>query len=278
LACLSIYATDALSHRFWKFYQPEHFPDVTENEVALYGEVVRDAYRQADIILAELQRKLAADTRLVIVSDHGFEALQGDGGRVVPRTEPLQAWLDGRSVDATVLRQGAKLRVHAAEGSLDEALAEFVEAHRLGTGAAVFRVEPIPGAPQARGVAVTDHETGVELNGLFADGRRLDSMLRPAKGMSGDHHRDGIFIGTGPGTLAGKTAHIEAIDVTPIVLAGLQIPVGADMVGRVPEGLWPGEQRAGSWSIVREEIRFVDAPDQLGDDVNQALRALGYVD
>ena len=195
LACFSIYATDALSHRFWRFHEPERFTDVTDAEVARYGEVVRDAYRQADTILGELVQMLPEQADIIVVSDHGFQALDGDGGRVVPRTEPLESWLRSRGINATVLRQGAKLRVHSTSDELDRVLGEFVQAHQLETEAPIFRIESIPHAPSARGLAVIDHQEGVSLDATFRDGRGLDTVLRSAHGMSGDHHRDGIFFG-----------------------------------------------------------------------------------
>jgi predicted AlkP superfamily phosphohydrolase/phosphomutase len=277
VASFNLYATDALSHRFWRYHDPEHFDAVSADEGERYGEVVRDAYRQADEILGELRQMIGEETRLLVVSDHGFQALSSHGAlRMLPRTEPVINWLGEHGLRAEVLRQGAKLRVLAGSGELTESLDAFVQAHRLMTGEAVYRVEGIPDDDAALGLAVIAEH--LEPEALLLSGKELRTLLKPAEGFSGDHHPEGIVIATGPRVIPGANTNIDAIDFTPIVLAGLGIAQGEDMVGRVPDGLWPSAGVGPSWSRLRGEVEYVPTEELPGEETKQALRALGYLD
>ena len=87
-----------------------------------------------------------------------------------------------------------------------------------------------------------------------------------------------FFLATGPGLKPVQGVDIEAVDLSPIVLAALGIAPGEDMQGTVPDGLWRSRTPVASWSSVRNEITYVPSDDQRSEDVNESLRALGYVD
>jgi predicted AlkP superfamily phosphohydrolase/phosphomutase len=79
--------TDALSHRFWRHYEPHLFPDVTEAEVRQYGDMIPRAYEMADRAIGRLMKLVNRDTLVVVVSDHGFEAANTatEGGKFCGR-------------------------------------------------------------------------------------------------------------------------------------------------------------------------------------------------
>jgi hypothetical protein len=277
VASFTGYATDALSHRFWRFHEPDRFPGSDELEQGRYGEIVRDTYRQADLLLGELISIIPPETRLVVLSDHGFQALVvTEGVRMIPRTEALASWLSERECQAEVLRQGGKLRVLSSDARLVQLLQAFVAEQVVVKGQPLFRVETIPGEAQALGLAVIAER--LEPTSILATGEPLTSLMRPAAGLSGDHHPEGIFMAVGPGVTEGGVVDISALDLTPILLAALGIPKGDDMPGRVPDGLWPGAGTTPTWSHLREGIDYVEAGEEVGDALNQELRALGYVD
>lgn len=62
---------DWVSHVFMPFHPPR-MAGVNERDFELYQHVVTGAYRLQDLLLADLLRHCAADTNLVLVSDHGF--------------------------------------------------------------------------------------------------------------------------------------------------------------------------------------------------------------
>jgi len=55
----------------------------------------------------------------------------------------------------------------------------------------------------------------------------------PLRRMEGTHRVDGIFVAAGPAIRSQRTLRAGIADVTPTILAGLGVPVPADMEGRV---------------------------------------------
>jgi hypothetical protein len=65
---------DAFSHRFWRYYEPQVFDDVTEADVVRYGDMVPRVYETADRAVGRLVKLADEDTVIAVISDHGFEA------------------------------------------------------------------------------------------------------------------------------------------------------------------------------------------------------------
>jgi arylsulfatase A-like enzyme len=65
---------DAFSHRFWRYYEPQLFDDVSEKDVERYGGLVPQVYEAADRAVGRLMQLAEKDTVLAVISDHGFEA------------------------------------------------------------------------------------------------------------------------------------------------------------------------------------------------------------
>jgi len=66
---------DVVSHRFWRFHDPEAFEHAPPPEaVAQFGDVVRDAYARVDTVIGELLDALPTAT-VIVVSDHGMHAV-----------------------------------------------------------------------------------------------------------------------------------------------------------------------------------------------------------
>jgi predicted AlkP superfamily phosphohydrolase/phosphomutase len=71
---LFLVANDPVSHCFWHFYEPEAFPGVDARQAARLGALIPNFYAHNDAFLGALLAKLAKDTVVLIVSDHGFQA------------------------------------------------------------------------------------------------------------------------------------------------------------------------------------------------------------
>ncbi len=74
LACY-LGGTDVVAHRFWRYMEPgvfEHPP--TADEVERFGNAIRDYYRYIDSWIGRLRARMPAETRVVVVSDHGMRA------------------------------------------------------------------------------------------------------------------------------------------------------------------------------------------------------------
>jgi hypothetical protein len=79
--------TDVASHLFWRHLEPERYDHPpTQDELADFGHVIRDAYRSVDAAIGELRRR-APDADFLVISDHGFggvnfhETFPADGPR-----------------------------------------------------------------------------------------------------------------------------------------------------------------------------------------------------
>jgi predicted AlkP superfamily phosphohydrolase/phosphomutase len=66
---------DVVSHRFWRFHEPEAFEHAPPPEaVERFGKAVRDIYIHVDTIIGELVAAMPPGTTVVVLSDHGMHA------------------------------------------------------------------------------------------------------------------------------------------------------------------------------------------------------------
>lgn len=288
------YATDAVPHRFWRYYQPEAFPGTDPALVARWQDAIPATYRQADAVLAELREAVGPQARIVVLSDHGHQAMAalGQGHNLAPRTERLLARARAELGPLDLSRLGHKL-VFALQGP-DPAdqrarlLAWLPGLTVARTGQPLFRVEDVPGSPDAVGLAVV--EDGLSVAALPTDqvgDEPLSLYLSAGDGFSGDHHDRGVFIAAGPGLARGKKLdELRLFDVTPTLLALVGLRPSHDMRGAAPVALWEGElpeipMGPHSYDDLVGKRAFVVSDEGGGEgrEVNEEqLRALGYVE
>ena len=80
----------------------------------------------------------------------------------------------------------------------------------------------------------------------------------------------GVFGALGPGVTVGATTNVGILDIAPTVLAAVGLGKGEDMVGTVPQGVWPAPDDVGSWDGVRAKIRYLGG-EVTEDDVNTEM-------
>jgi hypothetical protein len=101
---------------------------------------------------------------------------------------------------------------------------------------------------------------------------------------AGIHHENGIYLLAGPTVRTASPGPVlEQIDIVPLVLAHLGLPVAADLPGRVPPDLAPrgaGGERLEVASIPTYETgsRRAGEGDGISAAVRDQLRSLGYVE
>ncbi len=287
-AAILLYHTDDISHRFWRYRQPELFGDVPPAEINKYGPVIDRAYTEADAVLGKILEAVPDDTLVVVLSDHGQQA-----GPAYDTPYRMSQDLISRvgfkdQVWLTYLGYSAFLRpaVEAEGAELLEKLAGSLEQVRFReTGAPVFRisvsetdqlvVDVIPGVD-------ADLNLPVSLPGEHTS--RLGDLIFTDGRLSGIHSEWGILILKGPGVR--KECRMEdatILDVAPTILALKNRPVAQDMDGRVIEDVFEDGffnryplrfiesygtlQQAGEVQFAEEEL----------EELEERLRGLGYL-
>jgi predicted AlkP superfamily phosphohydrolase/phosphomutase len=119
-----------------------------------------------------------------------------------------------------------------------------------------------------------------------------DVHYRSRQVASGTHRREGIFLARGPGIESGvRLNDLSILDVAPLLLHSLGLPVPADMEGRLPAAAfhptWLRQHPVRSGAAAPEEpaaVAVADAPAEslfTKDDeqkLAQRLRDLGYIE
>ena len=121
-------------------------------------------------------------------------------------------------------------------------------------------------------VIVSDHGFG-PATGLSAEGLAL----------SGDHRKEGIILAAGGPIRKGvRVDGASVVDVTPTILYLLGMPVGADMDGRVIEGLFDTPlprpvETIPTYEPKSPRVPSKPIPSPIDDDILKQLKSLGYV-
>lgn len=287
LVTFTDYASDALSHKFWKHSDGPGAATASPAEVARWGGTLLDTYAQADRVLGDLMAAVGPQARVVVLSDHGFTAFdagQGDAGRFwEPRTEALRSLLEADLGAVEVARMGHKLVVTPTgpEGSVQALQAALERLTLASTGQPFYRWEPVEGDAGSLGLTLRDESVTPEKVASDKVGDRpLGEFVSLTEPDSGVHHARGVFLASGPGLSAGtRLPPLGLLDVAPILLSMGDLPAGRDMAGRVPEGLYSTPptlpQAPDSWDSLVHARRFVSGQQGVNED---ALKALGYIE
>jgi predicted AlkP superfamily phosphohydrolase/phosphomutase len=115
----------------------------------------------------------------------------------------------------------------------------------------------------------------------------LDSeqAVMPRPEPSGTHRPEGVFIGSGPGWRKGASLpQLSLLDVAPLLLYSLDVPVPADFEGRVPfEALEAGARPVRPEPVSASAPRVDPVAESVLDaeaeaEIMRRLQALGYVE
>jgi len=68
------FLVDYVSHRFWRFHEPDEFTDTPPSLGRRYEHTVRNAYIQTDRMLGRMRRELPSNSIIAVVSEHGMAA------------------------------------------------------------------------------------------------------------------------------------------------------------------------------------------------------------
>jgi hypothetical protein len=291
-SALVLYSTDTLAHKYWRYHEPAAFPSVEANETEQFGEVVREAYRQSDQALGTLMQRIdLQQVRLVLVSDHGMQAMAEDRLsqncriqqdrllQLLPQGAGLRAVTVTRSLVLTPMKTGEEGRqlLHRVSQTLSSARNSVREC-------AIFRVEAsieeeglIRVFPELADTEPQDLLTIAE-NSIPAE-----ELFRVEK-RSGVHHPVGILSLAGPGIRTGVSLPEAPLrDVAPTLLHLLGLPVPESLPGQpIAEAFQPQWLASNPVQPTAVPLTVPAPPDpsQSGDEtlLKEQLRALGYIE
>jgi hypothetical protein len=259
LATFTYYATDGLAHLYWD-----------------HPASVEAAYHQADEILGDIRGQLGPDARLIVVSDHGFKAMDGTGlaGQFAPLTERLQARFTAEVGPADISKVGHKLSVGLAHPEDTAKAVAWLGALTDASGAAFYAVEDLGGG--SIGLTLADEQiTAERLAKDTVGGEPIAAYVKLTDAYTGTHEPRGIFYAVGAGVPAGQElGPFALLDVAPTVLAALGIPASEEMTGttRIFPEVTP---RVADWDRVLLNLKWIGGT--AGQDETM-LKQLGYID
>ena len=264
LATFTYYATDGLAHLYWDRY--------VQGEDELLS-----AYIQADSILAELRSHLGPRARLILVSDHGFQAMDGSGlaGQFAPTTERLKQRLSEKIGPVDVSKVGHKLTVALQSAQQREALGPVLATLVDREGDPVYRVEEIPENQLSLALTLVDERISAErLQHDQVGGEPLSDYVRLTDAYTGTHEGRGVFYAVGAGIPQGKELDaLSLYDVAPTILAAAGLPASEQMRGKA--ALFPELPRVQTWDHLIPGLSWLDGKQGVNEE---QLKVLGYME
>ena len=113
-----------------------------------------------------------------------------------------------------------------------------------------------------------------------------ETPLKTRREPTGTHRPDGVFVAAGPGIRHGaRLPRLSILDVAPLLLHTLGLPIPEDLEGRVPTELYEPSHIASRPFVTAESTRApepVRNPEPETEDgeeeIVQRLKALGYLE
>jgi predicted AlkP superfamily phosphohydrolase/phosphomutase len=297
---------DIASHKYWKYHEPERFPDVDPAELEELGAIVSSTYEATDAAIGRLVAKVGGRTNVMVLSDHGFHAMKSEEVRIMLDFDQVLTRLGfqhraGGKIDwdrtelytfATAkFRLNKRIRfapdiAEADQPGLRERLTAELAKFTYSGGEPVFSV---------RGPGDRERRTGahfiveVSRQGVTTDLHYGDEVWERAvpeiSFLSGTHteRTHGILFAAGPDVDPAATVDgIHIHDITPTLLYGLGLPVAEDFAGRAFVELYGEDYRRSrplrsipTWGLMGEGEALASAADE---EILDDLRALGYID
>ncbi|HEU4759324.1 MAG TPA: alkaline phosphatase family protein [Dehalococcoidia bacterium] len=318
---------DKLQHLCWRFLDVECLGQSPAPWELKVRELCLEYFRQLDGLLAEIAAMADRDATIVIASDHGFghadkifyvnawleqngylawaeaPALDTQGTELLgigefARHVYQMDWTKTKAYAATPSSNG--IHIVAGEGG-GVAPAEY-GAFRARLIEALLRLrdgasgEPVVQQVWTRQEAYPGplEELGPDLTLSLRDGANIsvlaaETAVQGRREIRGTHRPEGVFIARGRGIRAGLSLpELSIMDVTPLVLYSLGLPIPADMEGRLPEEALEEAalRERPAASAAAGQVRSND-PQAGGEGVFSAedekvmaerLRALGYIE
>ena len=315
---------DKLQHLCWRFIDSASRPDHPEPWEQEAIDLCEDYFRELDGMLAQIVELAGPEATVVLASDHGFgptwdvfyvnrwleehgylawrdtDAGGGDAGtaphvgfaQITRHINDLD-WSRTVAYAATPSSQGINLVRTPPDGSAG--VPPERRAELLDEIAEQLRGEPLvlDVFTRAQAFPGPHGDRAPDLSLVLADGAavsilRSDALVRRREQPNGNHRWQGILLAAGPEIRKGiRCDEVSIVDVAPLVLHGLGIPVPDNLDGDVPAQLlepealerWPPRYApAGPAPAVPGAVTASDYDREDEATIVDRLRALGYVE
>ena len=288
-ATITFFGSDALSHKYWKYREPEKY-GIDPTEAAALGGVIDEYYEGVDDFLGRLMQEIDERTTLFVLSDHGFTGADAGSfeSRFTVRTKAFEQATAIEGISVFAVANQIVVRAPVGTAALVEALRAFRMAE---TGIPLLSVE------------IDGQGVRAETNGhLFTSGseslRLLDEMVETPAGAvragsllmadtrSGIHQSEGVVFAWGRGiATGGRSEHAyDVLNLAPTWLRLLGLPVDPAMREPMLDWMTPEMRAAAERGPVADlgkgfaEWRTSVATDSRAIvDVDSMLEDLGYV-
>ncbi len=273
LAMVYIRRVDRVSHRYWKYFEPQSYGSAREIGWEMEAKLFYEAYVSADTAVGRLVEAAGPGARVMVVSAYGFRGVP-ESTSIRCDLGPVLTWFghltwgagepDWRRtrlyvLDSPLSQPRKQVRVNLAgrerrgrvrpadkEALLATLREQLAQVHYQGTQTLAFRVEE-PGPGDTGDLVVVFSEVGVGAN-LEVGDHLIEEAVTDYRLRTGSHGptTPGLLLAAGPG-LADHIHDLKAtvLDITPTALHLMGLPVPEELPGRVlRQGLAPESREA----------------------------------
>lgn len=308
---------DKIQHLFWRYVDPDSHAGEPGPETDRIRELCVDFYRRMDDNIRRMVETAGPDTNVVIVSDHGFgptteifyinqwladhgyltwsaAAMADSKGQLtsdkIRDHLGMIDWRRTKAFCATPSSNGIYIKPQNAAGVRPDDYMDFALKLRREL---LEWVDPDTGTPvvvgaemnKMRGVSFAEPCPDITLHlrdGGFVSILNSDKCVVQRPLADGTHRPEGIFIGHGPDFRRDEVLDpLNLLDMTPLMLALLRLPVPADLEGRVPlEALDSGfaHSMGGESRKTTEPGSDGEVSEEERQTLLRQMQKLGYMD
>jgi len=314
---------DKVQHLFWRFVDPalaEKEPDEWWSRI---HQLTLAFYRRLDDNIRTLVEQAGSDTNIIFTSDHGFGATTEVVyiNEWLARHGYLK-WAESVKADGSAKLTADKIKDHLATVDWKRTVAFcptpssnaiYIKKARGAHGVGVkdseyldfclklrkelldFR-DPRDGKPvfvgadlnKLEGSPYVDPSPDVTLrlrDGGFVSILKSEDVVVPREHPDGTHRPNGIFIACGPDIRQGLAVEpLNLLDITPLLLHLLGLPVPEDLEGRVPAEILSADagsrrvEQGATTAAVQSKSTRKEPTAEEREALLKQMKILGYMD
>jgi predicted AlkP superfamily phosphohydrolase/phosphomutase len=319
---------DKLQHLFWRYLDPQLVDTLSDPKELHIRELCLHHYQELDATIKRLVHLAGSQANVIMTSDHGFGATTEVIylNEWLSRNGYLK-WADITETDANGRLTADRMKEHlmmidwkntvaycptpssnsiyikrakgSSKGVKDEDYVEFcttlkqqlLDYRNPADGEQIFasvelnpaKLEGLPCIEYSPDITVKLRDHG------FVSILKSTEVVIPRKKPEGTHRPNGIFIARGPDITAGQQIEpLSILDITPLLLYFLDLPIPTDLEGRIPTEILdsnrlmahPVEYQSVTRSLSNSTTngQTQEASDEEKEALINQLKLLGYMD